>query len=356
MLHARRAAAAGRGPATRRRSSSGRSCSPPSCSPSPASSSSCRSTGWRRSSSSTCPTRSATAGREDALAFLRETLAAKPDGDVAGIVAFGERRARRAAAVRARGDRPDRLDAGQVARPTSAPRCASPTALFPDDAQKRIVLLSDGNDTTGAGQAEAALAAARGVQIETRADRPRAAPTRSSSSGSRRRRRRASARRSRSIAEIRSTVAQPATVRLFADGDAGRHAAGRPRRRHDARDLRRHADRGRASTPSGSSSRPARDTFSQNDRADSNTIVKGEPRILVAGRRRRRSRPSSSPRSRAERQQVDTVVPEALPDRPRRPRRPTTASSSSTCRGSACRTASWPRSRSTSATSARAWS
>src|SRR5204863_5173207 len=43
------------------------------------------------------------------------------------------------------------------------------SALFPDEAQKRIVLLSDGNDTTGSGQSEAALAAARGVQIETRA-------------------------------------------------------------------------------------------------------------------------------------------------------------------------------------------
>src|SRR4029077_9194555 len=42
------------------------------------------------------------------------------------------------------------------------------SALFPDDAQKRIVLLSDGNDTTGSGQAEAALAASRGIQIETR--------------------------------------------------------------------------------------------------------------------------------------------------------------------------------------------
>ena len=48
-------------------------------------------------------------------------------------------------------------------------------ALFPDDAQKRIVLLSDGNDTTGSGQSEAALAAARGIQVETRADRPRRA-------------------------------------------------------------------------------------------------------------------------------------------------------------------------------------
>src|SRR4026209_2920029 len=29
------------------------------------------------------------AGREDALAFLRETLKERPDGDVAGIAAFG---------------------------------------------------------------------------------------------------------------------------------------------------------------------------------------------------------------------------------------------------------------------------
>ena len=107
-------------------------------------------------------------GRDDALVFLRESLELMPDGDQAGIVAFGKD-----ALV-------ERLpsDVRELARLASTPvrgatdiggalRLAS--ALFPDDAQKRIVLLSDGNDTTGEGQAEAALAAARGIRIETRA-------------------------------------------------------------------------------------------------------------------------------------------------------------------------------------------
>jgi hypothetical protein len=107
------------------------------------------------------------AGREDALAFMRAALEEMPKDDVAGIVAFGKE-----ALV-------ERLpsDLAEVDRIASAPvRSASDigaalrlaTALFPDDAQKRIVLLSDGNDTTGSGQAEAALSAARGVRIETR--------------------------------------------------------------------------------------------------------------------------------------------------------------------------------------------
>ena len=56
----------------------------------------------------------------------------------------------------------------------------------------------------------------------------------------------------------------------------------------------------------------ARDTFSENDRADSNTIVKGEPRTLVlAGNDTVATELVKA--LQAQRQNVDTIVPEALP-------------------------------------------
>ena len=135
--------------------------------PWPGSSSCCRSTASPSCSSSTCPTRSGTQGREEAARLpARERSRRSADEDVAGIVAFGsdalvERLPSELAEI-------DRIASTPVTRATdigAALRLAA--ALFPDDAQKRIVLLSDGNDTTGSGQTEAALAAARGIQVET---------------------------------------------------------------------------------------------------------------------------------------------------------------------------------------------
>jgi uncharacterized membrane protein/Mg-chelatase subunit ChlD len=248
-------------------------------------------------------------GREEALAFLRETLDVIPEGDLAGIVAFG-----REALV-------ERLpsDLGEIDRIASTPvRSATDigaafrlaTALFPDDAQKRIVLMSDGNDTGATGQAEAALAATRDIRIETylvglgSSDEvlvERVSTPSTSNLGE----------SIEVLAEIRSSVAQQATVRLFADGVL---AATQPVALEDGVtrvifDV----------TPSEAGFHTfrvlveaGRDTFSENDRGDSNTIVKGEPRTLVlAGSESVAAELVDALET--QRQQVDTIVPEALP-------------------------------------------
>jgi uncharacterized membrane protein len=250
------------------------------------------------------------AGREDALAFLRETLAERPDGDVAGIVAFGEE-----ALV-------ERLPSGltEIDRIASTPvRSATDigaalrlaTALFPDDAQKRIVLLSDGNDTAGNGQAEAALAASQNVQIETRRIGPgdvdevlieRLTTPSTAALGE----------EIEAVAEIRSSVAQTATVRLFVNGTLVKTEAFELQAGvnvvtfDDIEPTEAGFHTFRAVVEA------ARDTFTENDRADSNTIVKGEPRTLVlAGNDTVAAELVAALES--QRQLVDSIIPEALP-------------------------------------------
>src|SRR3989442_5742193 len=249
------------------------------------------------------------AGREDALAFVRESLAVIPEGDVAGIVGFGKNALveRLPSEVR----EIDRIASTPVRAATdigAALRLAA--ALFPDDGQKRIVLLSDGNDTTGQGQAEAALAAARGIQVETRVVGSGAADEvvvgRLTTPSTAR-----IGEQLEAIAQVSSSVAQPATVRLYADG--GLVAT----RRLDLQ-----AGSNQVSflvTPKEAGFHTfravveaARNTFSENDRADSNTIVKGEPRILVlAGDDKVATELVAALKT--EHQQVDSAVPEALP-------------------------------------------
>jgi uncharacterized membrane protein len=248
-------------------------------------------------------------GRQDALVWLRESLKAMPEGDVAGIVGFG-----RAALVERLPQETrdlDRIASTPVRSATdigAALRLAS--ALFPDDAQKRIVLVSDGNDTTGSGQSEAALAAARGIQIETRAvglgsgnevvvDRLTTPSTARIGE------------EIEAVAEISSTVAQPATVRLFADGAPVAEQlvdleVGPNRVTFQVKPTEAGFHSFRAVVEAG------RDTFNQNNRADSDTIVKGEPRVLIlAGDQGVGSDLVKALRT--ERQTVDTLVPEQLP-------------------------------------------
>ena len=157
------------------------------------------------------------AGREDALAFVRDSLKAMPEGDVAGIVGVRQGRARRAAAGGAPRDRPDRLGAGRRPRPTSAARCGSRRRC--SRTTPRSGSCCSPTATTRPAAARPRRRSRRRAGSRSRRGRSGSGrPTRSSSSGSPTP---STARLGEEIevgADIRSTVAQPATVRLFADG------------------------------------------------------------------------------------------------------------------------------------------
>ena len=188
------------------------------------------------------------AGREDALAFLRETLKVMPDGDVAGIVAFGKDALveRLPADLDARSTGSPRRRSRR--RPTSAPRCGSRRRSSPT--------------TPRSGSCCCPTATTRPAAARPRRRWPRRAASRSRPGAIglgdvdevlvERLTTPSTARLGETIeavAEIRSTVAQPATVRLFADGDAGRDAAGRARGRRD------HGSRSTSSRPRPASTR-----------------------------------------------------------------------------------------------------
>ena len=220
-------------------------------------------------------------------------------------------------------------------------------ALFPDDAQKRIVLLSDGNDTTGSRpdrggprggprdpgrDALVGLDGADEVLVE-RLTSPSTARI---------------GEKVQVSADVTSTVAQPATVRLFVNGELAGTQDGRPR--PPARTGWTSCSRPRTpgSCASGSRSRPPA-TRSTRTTARIRTRSSRASRGCSWSRATRTSRPSSSRRSRPS----ATRSTRSSPRRSRRTSRgsrTTTPSCSSTCPGSGSRTRRWPRSRCTSGT------
>lgn len=103
--------------------------------------------------------------RGQAEAFVQQALETMPEGDKAAIVVFGKN----ALVERAPSDN------GSLGRITSAPIVERTNieeaiqlglALFPADAQKRLVLLSDGGENDGQALEAARLARSRGVPIE----------------------------------------------------------------------------------------------------------------------------------------------------------------------------------------------
>ena len=249
------------------------------------------------------------AGRDAELAYIRTSLEARREGDLAGVVAFGgdalvERLPNELKDL-------DRLASTPVRDATdvgAALRLAS--ALFPDDVQKRIVLLSDGNDTTGSGETEASLAAARAIAVDTMAvgqsvqdealvERLTAPSTAHVGD------------KVQLAATITSTVAQDAVVRLFVNGEmVASQAVSLPASETTVTFNFTAKDAGflrfRVVLDA------ARDTFDQNNRADASAIVKGPPKVLVVeGNQEAGTQLVAA--LRAAQQTVDAVVPEALP-------------------------------------------
>ena len=219
------------------------------------------------------------ASREELLAFAKQAVSEIPEGDTAGVVVFG---------ANALVDRlPSNLD--ELQAPGSVPVVSATdiaaavrlgTAIFPAGTQQRLVLLSDGNDTSG--QAEEAIlsAADHGVRLDVVLPGGETFPEAlvdgvDAPSG---------ARVGETIelsVRVRSTVATAATLRLLADGAtiATRQLALKP---------------GTISVPFTVTAdepgfhvfravlEPRSDHFTENNAADAYVLVTGEPQVLVA--------------------------------------------------------------------------
>ena len=219
------------------------------------------------------------ASREELVGFARQAVTQIPEGDTAGVVVFGGN-----ALV-------DRLpsDLDELQAPGSIPVVGATdiaaavrlgTAIFPAGTQQRLVLLSDGNDTSG--QAEEAIlsAAQHGVRLDVVLPGGETQPEAlvdgvDAPSG---------ARVGETVelsVRVRSTINTTATLRLLADGAtiATRQLTLRP---------------GTISVPFTVKAdeagfhvfravlEPAADHFRENNAADAYVLVTGEPQVLVA--------------------------------------------------------------------------
>ena len=216
---------------------------------------------------------------EELVTWARDAVREMPEGDTAGVVVFGGN---------ALVDRlPSEVDV--LSQPASVPVAGATdvaaavrlaAAIFPAGTQQRIVLLSDGNDTSGEAQDAIAAAAGRGIRFDvvTPADESAAevlvdaldAPP--------------GARVGETIdlvVRLRSTITTGATLRLLADGAtvASRELELEP---------------GITTIPFAVTAdepgfhvfraviEPEDDRFTENNAADAYVLVNGPPQVLVA--------------------------------------------------------------------------
>ncbi|HEX7172916.1 MAG TPA: VWA domain-containing protein [Candidatus Limnocylindria bacterium] len=219
------------------------------------------------------------ATRAELVEWARDAVRGKPEADTAGVVVFG---------ANALVDRlPSELD--ELPDPASDPVVGATdiaaavrlgAAIMPAGTQQRLVLLSDGNDTSGEADEAIAAATARGIRLDVLmpADESAAEVLVDAVDGP------SGARVGETIdltVRVRSTITTAATLRLLADG---RTVA------TDQLDL----EPGITTVPFTLTAdepgfhvfraviEPEDDRFAENNAADAYVLVTGEPQVLVA--------------------------------------------------------------------------
>ena len=217
--------------------------------------------------------------KKSARDFISASLLGQTPGDTAGVISFA-----RDAAIRQQPAEHLRL---AEKSPELAARDATDiggalsfaSAIFPPDAAKRIVLLTDGNDTRDGAAAAAQSLAARGIELDTvplrNARQPEVlvekidAPQRAKNGEP-----------FDLTGKIRSNVETSATVRLYQNqfALAQREVALQPGV-NDVAFKNLKADGGFVSYEIEVA--PALDTLAENNRAQATISIRGEPRVLL---------------------------------------------------------------------------
>ncbi len=222
--------------------------------------------------------------RAQAETFIQEALQQMPEEDRAAIVVFGGN----ALVERAPSADPrlGRISSVPVATRTNLEEAIQlGLALFPADAQKRMVLLSDGGENEGRGVEAARLAAARGVPIDIvnlvlSSSDAEALVARIEAPARVREGQLATI-----VATIESTVAQSARVRLL--GDGGALAEERVALEPGANEVRFSVEVGGTGFQRFRVQiEPERDGRAQNNEAAALIQVQGPPRILLVAEQR----------------------------------------------------------------------
>lgn len=218
--------------------------------------------------------------QERAKTFIRQAIAAMPKGAQSAIVAFGEDALVERLASEAH-DLPPITSVPRSTRTDLAAALRLGMALFPEESQKRLVVLSDGLENVGDALEQAELAAMRNVEIDIV---PLTAPSSEQEAYLNALEIPAAVRQGQSfdvLAVIESSLAQEATLHLLGDGTllssrtvSLEKGTNRVRISLDAAETgfhRYHAELA-----------PQQDTLPQNNQASGFSVVYGPPQVLIA--------------------------------------------------------------------------